>query len=160
MLLIAIAAVCLIGVVALAIAMNSGGSGKPRAGGTSALSSPAPTPSRTLTTTQPPAAPTTPQQAIAALRAAILSGVNAGTVTPAIAQDLNKRLDDLTQTLAEPSKGKGHDPKPRPNAAAQQVADLAKHINDLSQNGQLSAAGLQQIAGPLAALERLVPATP
>ena len=166
--MIAIAAAALVGLVALVIALNSGGARQPHTGlgaGSSTppanrTSSSASTSSTvsTTTTTQPPPAPTTPLQAIAALRAAILGAMNSGTLDPAAAQDLNNRLNDLTQTLAQPSKGH-HGPKPQPNPAAQKVADLAHHLSDLAQNGQLSPAGLQQLGGPLAVLERLIPAT-
>jgi hypothetical protein len=166
--MIVIAAAALLGLVALLIALNSGGAGQPQTGlgaqsstpparRTSSLATTSSTVS-TATTTPPPPAPTTPLQAIAALRAAILSAMNSGTLDPAAAQDLNNRLDDLTQTLAQPSKSH-HGPKPQPNPAAQKVADLAQHVSDLAQNGQLSPAGLQQLGGPLAVLQRLIPAT-
>jgi len=117
-------------------------------------SSPATHPASTSPITSPPV--TTPAQAIAALRSAISGAVNAGNLDPQAAADLNNRLDDMTRSLTPTTKpGKGN--KPPPNDAGHQVADLTTRLADLAQNGQLTPAGQQQLAAPLAALERLVP---
>lgn len=117
-------------------------------------SSPATHPASTSPITSPPV--TTPAQAIAALRSAISGAVNAGNLDPQAAADLNNRLDDMTRSLTPTTKpGKGN--KAPPNDAGHQVADLTTRLADLAQNGQLTPAGQQQLAAPLAALERLVP---
>jgi len=98
------------------------------------------------TTTQPP--PATPQQAIANARAAISQAQTNGQLDPAAANDLNHRLDDITQALANNSQD-----------AAHKLTDLLNHLTDLANSSQLSNAGLTQISTPLNQLAALLPTT-
>ena len=97
-------------------------------------------------TTQPP--PATPQQAIANARSAISQAQTNGQLDPGAANDLNHRLDDITQALTT-----------NPQDAAHKLADLLHHLSDLaSHGGQLSSTGLSQISTPLNQLATLLPA--
>jgi cytoskeletal protein RodZ len=117
----------------------------------------------TTRTTSGSKAITTPLQAIAAMRTAIAQATNSGNLEPAAATDLNNRLDDITRTISGPANpGPGQGPgKPAgpANDAAHKVADFAHHLGDLANSGQLTPTGQQELADPLAALERLIPAT-
>jgi eukaryotic-like serine/threonine-protein kinase len=101
--------------------------------------------SRASATTQPPA---TPQQAIANARAAISQAQTSGQLDPGAANDLNHRLDDITQSLANNSQD-----------AAPKLTDLLNHLNDLANSSQLSNVALAQISTPLNQLATLLPAT-
>jgi hypothetical protein len=104
--------------------------------------------STTNATTQPP--PATPQQAIANARAAIYQAQTNGQLDPGAANDLNHRLDDITQALTTNTQD-----------AAHKLADLLHHLSDLaSHGGQLSNAALAQITTPLNQLATLLPAQP
>jgi hypothetical protein len=100
----------------------------------------------TATTATPP--PPTPQQAIASARTAIVQAQTSGQLDPGAANDLNHRLDDITQALVD-----------NPNDAAHKLADLLNHLSDLAgHGGQLSSTGLAQITAPLDQLATLLPA--
>jgi serine/threonine protein kinase len=102
--------------------------------------------SSTSATTQPP--PATPQQAIANARVAIYQAQTSGQLDPGAANDLNHRLDDITQALANNTQD-----------AAHKLADLLHHLSDLANHGgQLTGAGLSQISTPLNQLATLLPA--
>jgi hypothetical protein len=97
---------------------------------TTAGSAPATTRVRT---TSPHASPpvTTSAEAIAALRAAISTAVNADNLDPKAADDLNNRLDDLSRSLTTTAKpGKGN--KRRADDAGRIVADLNTRLADLA----------------------------
>jgi eukaryotic-like serine/threonine-protein kinase len=101
------------------------------------------------TETQP--APPTPEQAIAAARAAIDQAQAGGQLDPGAADDLDHRLDDIAQSLA---RGNDQD-------AANKLADLLHHLGDLAgHDAQATSAGLAQITAPLDQLAALLPAPP
>jgi serine/threonine-protein kinase len=102
----------------------------------------------TTTTSQPPSA--TPQQAIANARAAIYQAQTSGQLDPGAANDLNHRLDDIAQSLANNSQD-----------GAQKLADLLQHLGDLTNHeGQLTSTGLAEISTPLYQLAALLPSIP
>jgi cytoskeletal protein RodZ len=117
----------------------------------------------TTRTTSGPKDMTTPLQAIAAMRTAIAQATNSGNLEPAAATDLNNRLDDITRTIsgpANPGPGKGPGKPAGPaNDAGHKVTDFKHHLDDLANSGQLTTPGQRELADPLAALERLIPAT-
>ena len=100
----------------------------------------------TTTATQPP--PATPQQAIANARAAITRAQTNGQLDPGAANDLNHRLDDITQALASNSQDASH-----------KLTDLLNHLADLANSSRLSNAALTQISTPLNQLAALLPTT-
>jgi eukaryotic-like serine/threonine-protein kinase len=116
---------------------------------TTAPTTTAPTTTAPTTTkaAAPPPVPQTPQQALAAERAAVASAQADGQLDPAAAGDLGHRLDDVARALAHPN----------PNAAAQKVGDLQHRVDDLVRHGQLSSAGLALIGAPLNRLAALLP---
>ncbi len=121
----------------------------------------APTPTtRSTSQSTPPstAQPTTAAQAITALRGAITHAVDTGNLDTAAATDLDNRLDDITRSLAAPTPKAG--PRPTaPSDASHKLGDLVHHLDDLEKSGKLTSAGRQQLADPLAALERFIPPT-
>ena len=139
-LLVAAAAVLVLVAIALALALG-GGSSTPKA-------SVPPTTTRqgtTTPTTTAAAAPTTADQALANVRAAIAQAAATGQLDASALDDLNHRLDDIAAN---------------PNDAANKAADLQQRLNDLVQNGQLTSAGFTAISAPLAQLAALLPAAP
>jgi hypothetical protein len=147
--------------VATAIALAVADRSTPTAGAprnqlpptTATRSATSPSPSPHTRTTQARRI-TTVAQALTALRAAIAHAVNSGQLDLAAATDLDNRITDMTQQLQKPP---GHDPSKAAKDLQHKVADLDKHIGDLTQSGQLTPAGRRQLAGPLAALEHLIP---
>jgi hypothetical protein len=93
---------------------------------------------------------TSPVQAITDFSLSISRAEGAGDIAPPAAQDLLNRMTDLLSTV----RG-GHT-----SDAAHKVADLVHHLGDLAKSGQLTVAGQQVLAGPLAALERAIPPQP
>ena len=144
----AVVAVVLAAVLALAL---GSGSGKQAA---TTQSAPTTTTAPATTTTPPPATtaattvPTTAEQALASLRAAVAQAAGSGQLDPSASDDLNHRLDDIAKALQDGN----------PNDAAQKLADFQQHLAELVQNGQLTGAGLSQIGAPLAQLVALLPA--
>jgi serine/threonine-protein kinase len=92
-------------------------------------------------------APTSPVQAVTDFSVAVSRAAGAGDIAPPAAQDLLNRMTDLLTTVQG-----GHT-----SDAAHKVADLVHHLGDLAKSGQLTVAGQQVLAGPLAALERAIP---
>lgn len=139
-----------------AAAASHRGSAPPK----SVQASRAPVPDRASTVrAAPTTAPValTPDQAVAALRAAIARAVASGTLDQGAANDLSHHLDDLAQTLDKvppPGAQPGHDDG---LDARHKVAELNHQLADLARNGQLTPSGRQQLAAPLAALERVIP---
>ena len=125
----------------LAIAFAGSGSGHPAA---KAVSHPAST--TTPVTTVRDVQPTTPAQAIAAVRVAIGKAQAAGQIGPGAAGDLENRLDAIAQSLGT-------------NDATNKTADLLRHLSDLTvQGGQLSSAGFARINPTVTRLAALLPA--
>jgi hypothetical protein len=141
---------------AVTVALISAGGPQPHAPG-AAASQQAPklpaTPTRpTLARPRPrpsrrPTVPLTPVQAINGFSAAVTRAEAASGLAPPAAQDLLNRMTDLQAAIAA-----GHAPD-----ASHKVTDLIHHLGDLSRSGQLTAAGLRLLSGPLAALERTIP---
>ncbi|HJQ73390.1 MAG TPA: hypothetical protein VJ814_00790, partial [Gaiellaceae bacterium] len=100
------------------------------------------------TTSTPPPAPTTPEEAIALTRAAIAGAESSGELDPKAGDDLEHRLDDIGKSVQ----------KPDPTDAAHKVADLQHQLSALSQTGKLTADGLAEISTPLNQLAALLPA--
>jgi eukaryotic-like serine/threonine-protein kinase len=92
-------------------------------------------------------APVTPAGAVDALRLAIAKSENSGVIQPSAATDLQNQLSDISQSI---SQGNLQD-------AGQKVGDLQHHLDDLTQNGQISARGLAMIGPPVSELARLLP---
>ncbi len=82
-----------------------------------------------------------------ALRLAIAKSENSGAIQPSAAADLQNQLSDISQSI---SQGNLQD-------AGQKVGDLQHHLDDLTQNGQISARGLAMIGPPVSELARLLP---
>jgi serine/threonine-protein kinase len=141
---------------AVAVALMPAGSSRQQAPGAAASQ---PGPKLTVTPKRPAAArpgprpprrltaSLTPVQAITGFSAAVTRAEAAGGLAQPAAQDLLNRMTDLQATIAA-----GHAPD-----AGHKVADLIHHLGGLSRSGQLTAAGLRLISGPLAALERAIP---
>jgi hypothetical protein len=107
----------------------------------------------TTTTSGRPATATlasveTPDQALAAARAAIAHAQAERQIDPAAAADLGHRLDEIGKALQHPN----------PQDAAHKVVDLLNHLGDLAGAGRLTSAGLTQLMTPLDRLAALVPA--
>jgi serine/threonine protein kinase len=102
----------------------------------------------TTATTQPP--PATPAQAIADARAAILTAQTNGQLNTSAADELGRRLDDISQALV----------KPDANDASHKVDDLRQALAGLVDDEQLSSAGLAAISAPLDRLAALLPVVP
>jgi len=134
-LLAAAAVVLALVAAALALALGSSGS-TPKA--TPPTTHPATT-TTPATTTAPPAQPTTADQAIALVRAAIAQAAASGQLDPGALDDLNHRVDAVAQD---------------PNA----LNDLQNRLAELTQNGQLTSAGYAAIEAPLTQLAALLPA--
>ncbi len=93
--------------------------------------------------------PATPEQAIAALRAAIYRAELNGSLPPGPANDLDHRLDDISQSLVQ---GNSDD-------AGHKLADLIHQVSQLAaQNLQHGGDDLSGLAGPLNELAALLPA--
>jgi serine/threonine protein kinase len=138
--------------LAVILAFALSGNGHPAAKGTTPPRSTS-TSSTTTTataTTVSQRQPTTPEQAIAAVRVAIGKAQASGQLDPAAADDLNHRLDDIAQSLGTNSAD-----------AAQKTADMLQHLGDLADHGgQISSTAAAQIATPINELAALMPATP
>jgi len=136
----------------LATTLGSGGGSK--AGTTAAAPPPTTTQPPPPTTTAPkptPPQPTTPADAIAAVRRAIAAAQSGGQLDPGAANDLEHRLDDISQALTHPN----------PNDTAHKAADLVHQIGNLQQNGQLTGGtALQTAVQRLVALLPTAPAPP
>jgi serine/threonine-protein kinase len=148
-------AVLVVAAVAVAVALMTGDDspvadrpGTPRPSASRSATSPSPSPSPTPSPSRPPLS--TPAAAITAFRAGLARATAAGAIDDKGAQDLTHRLDDLAKTVADPAKA---------DEAAKKVADLAKHIDDLTGKGQISAEGRRLLDRPLSALERMFPDT-
>ncbi|MBV8065966.1 MAG: hypothetical protein JOY73_10605, partial [Actinobacteria bacterium] len=140
--LLAVPAVGLVVVgIVLATTLGSGGGKKPV---TTAAAAPPPTTTHRAKATPPPA-PATPTQAIAAVRRAIAAAQSSGRLDPGAANDLQHRLDDISQSLTHPN----------PNDAAHKVSDLVQQIGNLQQHGQLNGG-----AAILTAVQRLAALLP
>jgi serine/threonine-protein kinase len=148
---IAAAAIGLVALAAgLAATLSSGGD-KTAVTTTTPPTTTAPVTTTTTTTTATtPAAPATPEQAIADIRSAIIAAQAQGALDPAAAADLNHRIDDIANALQHPN----------PEDAVHKTSDLLHHLADLVNGGQLTTAGLTQISTPLNQLAALLPAVP
>ena len=155
------AAVAVVGVLAVILALANSGHGRlpvARSSTTTRASHSAPAPSPTSTPI------TTLAQAITHFRAVVAQLVNTGNLGLADGTDLDNRLDAISNSLSSPGgqgpDGNGPGGKGGPNGdVSHKVSDLAQHLTDLANSGQLSAAGLSQLEAALTILERLLPAT-
>ena len=139
----------------LASRLAGGGGAAPGKAGTTGHTGTATTPSHrqaaTAATTGTRASPTalnTPAQAIAAARVAVTRALTSGQLDRAAAEDLNHRLDDISQALQHPN----------PHDAAGKVSDLLRHLADLVRAGQVTAIGGSRISAPLNRAAALLPA--
>src|SRR5207249_597124 len=100
----------------------------PRAAATIATTTTTTTTAATTTTAtaRAPAAPQTPDQAIAAARAAITAAQDHGQLDPSAATELNHRLDDISRRLQHPNA----------KDAAHKLSDLPRHLDRLTQAEQ------------------------
>jgi eukaryotic-like serine/threonine-protein kinase len=144
----AVVAVVLAAVLALALGSGSGKQAATTQSAPTTTTAPATTTTPPPATTAPTAAPTTAEEALASLRAAVAQAAGSGQLDPSASDDLNHRLDDIAKALQDGN----------PNDAAQKLADFQQHLAELVQNGQLTGAGLSQIGAPLAQLAALLPA--
>lgn len=146
-------------VVIAAVLASSGGSGpKAAATATAKTHKPAATTRHTVARTTPtttaavtPTPPATPEQAIGAVRDAIVSALGSGDIDPHAAADLQHRVDDIARSGGGGDegngqgngKGHGHD---HGHDAAKKVDDLESRLNDLVEQGRLTSTGLAEIA--------------
>ena len=114
---------------------------------TTALSPSTTTPSATTTTTDQISSP---QEGVARMRLAVSDTRRGREIDARAALVLNRRLDEISAALRDARGGRGKDP-------SQLVNDLAKTINDLADQGHITYAGQQLLAGPFADLQRQVP---
>ena len=91
-----------------------------------------------------------PEEALAAARAAILGAETNGQIDPGAAGDLDRRLEEIARALG----------KPNSQSAAHKVDDLRRRLDDLVRGEQLSSAGLASISAPLDRLAALLPESP
>ncbi len=142
-LLVALAAVIALVAVAAALALRGGShpSAAPPTTAppttTAATTTAATTTAATTTAPAPP--PTTADQALAAVHAAIAQAAASGQLDSGALDDLNHRLDAVAQD---------------PNT----LNDLQNRLTELTQNGQLTSAGYIAIETPLTQLAALLPA--
>jgi hypothetical protein len=139
--------------VLLWLASRDGSAGANQgSGGQTQVTTTAPAPS----TTTPSAATTTadqvsnPQEAVALMRLAVSDARRGREIDARAALVLNRRLDEISAALRDTRGGRGKDP-------SQLVNDLAKTINELADQGHITYAGQQLLAGPFADLQRQVP---
>jgi hypothetical protein len=120
---------------------GASGSSSSLSSGPSATAPAGPSASRTTATSSS-------LQALGALRLAVTQARAAREVDARAALVLHRRLDEIALAL----KGGGDD-----EAASKQVDQLAKTINQLADQGHVTYAGQQRLAGPFADLQRQVP---
>ena len=98
--------------------------------------------------TPPPAppTPTTPEQALAAVRTAVASAQSQGQLDSKAADDLGHHLDDVGKALDHPNA----------KDAEHKAADLQRRLDDLVKHGQLTSAGLARITAPVNRLVALL----
>ena len=115
----------------------------------SAPSSPAPSRQPATKSTTPSAEPssTTPslQKALSDLREAVRTVSSNGQIDAKQAKELTKRVDEVDKHLTEK---RGED-------AVKKVEDLDKYLTELSQKGELSPEGAQQVADALQTVREL-----
>jgi serine/threonine-protein kinase len=143
----------------LAAVALSGSRGKPkaaapptRARAATATTHSATTTSRTTATTRTTSSKrvaATPAEAIADARSAIFRAESAGLLDPDAGGDLDRRLDDIAQSL---STGNTQD-------ASQKASDLLRRLGDLEKNGELTGTAPTRIERPLERLAALLPST-
>ncbi len=110
-----------------------------------AVATQSPAPSSSPPAAAPAPAIGTVAEGLTALAAAVDAAAAAGELSPAGAQDLRKRIDDVRRNLA---KDEGKD-------TAKKLRELLKTVQDLEKKNELSAAGAQRLAVPVQALQGL-----
>ena len=117
---------------------------------TSASSSPAPSrqPTTESVTPSPDGSSTTSslQQAFSDLRGAVRAVSSNGQIEPKKAEELAKRVEELDKHLT----------KKRGESAVKKVDDLDKYLADLSQKGEVTPEGAQQLEDALQTVRNLV----
>jgi serine/threonine-protein kinase len=154
---VAVVAIVAAGLAAVIVAVlltdrPSGGQAGPPATSTALTTTNAPTNNDTTTnttTTTPSVATSEPVELITAVQAAIEQQADAGELDLKAAEDLTKKLDDISRYLAEDEADK----------AADKAADLRAKLSELAEEDKLTAAGLEALTAPVDQLVEVLPPT-
>jgi serine/threonine-protein kinase len=152
-LLAAAVALALVAVVGWALLGGSGGETPPIAGGPSSAPTSSTQPSRTSSPARSSSAPSATQEqpvaeqgstaAVDALRRAIEAATSVGALEGKAAEDLQRRLDDVSRQLARGNQ----------DQVQKKLDDLDKEVEDLAKKGELSPAGYRLVRAALDALK-------